>query len=75
MIGVVLGALTWGTLGVIGVSAILALNPSALIIIKLFGGGYLMFLSLSSLKKLCIFMIYMAASLKAYFSLFLRLQA
>ena len=51
MIGVVLGALTWGTLGVIGVSAILALNPSALIIIKLFGGGYLMFLSLSSLKK------------------------
>lgn len=51
MIGVVLGAFTWGTLGVLGVSAILALNSNAIIVIQVFGGGYLMYLSLSSLKK------------------------
>lgn len=51
MMGVVLGAITWGVLGVIGVSAILALNPNAIIFLKLFGCGYLMYLSLSALKK------------------------
>lgn len=51
MIGVVLGAFTWGTLAVIGVSALLALNPNVIILIQLFGGGYLMYLSLSSLRK------------------------
>ena len=51
MIGVVLGAFTWGTLGILGVSAILALNPNAIILIQIFGGGYLMYLSLLSLKK------------------------
>lgn len=51
MIGVVLGAITWGTLSVIGVSALLAFNPDIIFFIQLFGGGYLMYLSLSSLKK------------------------
>ena len=51
MIGVVLAAITWGTIGIIGVSAILALNSNAIIFIKLFGDEYLMYLSLSVLKK------------------------
>jgi threonine/homoserine/homoserine lactone efflux protein len=51
MIGVVLAVITWGTIGIIGVSAILALNSNAIIFIKLFGDEYLMYLSLSILKK------------------------
>jgi threonine/homoserine/homoserine lactone efflux protein len=51
MIGVVLAVITWGTIGIIGVSAILALNSNAIIFIKLFGDEYLMYLSLSVLKK------------------------
>lgn len=51
MIGVVLASITWGTIGIIGVSAILALNSNAIIFIKLFGDEYLMYLSLSVLKK------------------------
>ena len=51
MIGVVLAAITWGIIGIIGVSAILALNSNAIIFIKLFGDEYLMYLSLSVLKK------------------------
>lgn len=51
MIGVVLAVITWGTKGIIGVSAILALNSNAIIFIKLFGDMYLMYLSLSVLKK------------------------
>ena len=51
MIGVVLAVITWGTKGIIGVSAILALNSNTIIFIKLFGDMYLMYLSLSVLKK------------------------
>lgn len=49
--GVVCGALTWGSLGAVGVSTLLVATPNALTFIKIFGGVYLLFLACKSFLK------------------------
>ncbi|WP_422375185.1 LysE family translocator [Roseibium sp.] len=48
--GVVLGSITWGTLTVIGMSALLAQFGFLLIAIKIFGGVYLLFLAFKAFR-------------------------
>lgn len=49
-LGVAVGSLTWATLSVIGLSAILSTYASALYAIKIFGGAYLLWLAYKALK-------------------------
>ncbi len=44
--------MTWGTLAAVGVSALLAAKPEALVLIKIFGSIYLLYLSFKSLLKM-----------------------
>ena len=50
-IGVAIGSLTWALLTVCGLSAILATYASALLMIKIFGGLYLLWLAYKSFKS------------------------
>lgn len=50
-LGVAMGTLTWGILGVIGLSALLSTYAFALYAIKLFGGTYLLWLAYKALKS------------------------
>ncbi len=49
--GVAIGTLTWATLTVFGLAALLATYASALLAIKIFGGIYLLWLAYKSLKS------------------------
>ncbi len=49
-LGVALGSLTWGMLTALGLSAILSAYASALLIIKITGGAYLLWLAYKSFK-------------------------
>lgn len=49
--GVATGSLTWALLTAFGLSAILATYASALLIIKIFGGAYLLWLAYKSFKS------------------------
>jgi threonine/homoserine/homoserine lactone efflux protein len=49
--GVALGSFTWALLTVFGLSAILATYASALFVIKVFGGAYLLWLAYKSFKS------------------------
>jgi len=50
--GVICGAITWGTLAAVGVSALMASKPEALVFIRIFGSIYLIYLSLKSFSKI-----------------------
>lgn len=50
-VGVVLGSITWGTLTVVGLSAVLASFGFLLVAIKIFGGCYLLFLAYKALRS------------------------
>jgi threonine/homoserine/homoserine lactone efflux protein len=50
-IGVATGSFTWALLTVFGLSAVLATYASALLVIKIFGGLYLLWLAYKSLKS------------------------
>ncbi len=50
-VGVASGSFTWAVLTVFGLSAILATYASALLVIKIFGGIYLLWLAYKSLKS------------------------
>jgi len=50
-LGVASGSFTWATLTVFGLSAILATYASALLLIKIFGGTYLLWLAYKSFKS------------------------
>ncbi len=50
-IGVAVGSLTWATLTVLGLSALLATYASALIVIKVFGGAYLLWLAFKAFRS------------------------
>ncbi len=52
MLGVVCGAVTWGTLASIGVSAFLAAEPNAVGFIKVFGGVYLLYLAVKAFNRM-----------------------
>lgn len=49
--GVAFGSFTWAVLTIIGLSALLSTYANALLIIKIFGGIYLMWLAYKSLKS------------------------
>ena len=51
MFGVVCGAVTWGTLASVGISAFLAAKPNAVGFIKVFGCVYLFYLAFKALKR------------------------
>ena len=48
--GVVIGSLTWGVLTAIGLSSLLATYASALFVIKMFGGLYLLWLAYKAFR-------------------------
>lgn len=50
-LGVAVGSLTWALLTVVGLSALLATYASALIVIKLFGGAYLLWLAYKAFRS------------------------
>lgn len=50
-LGVASGSFTWALLTVFGLSAILATYASALLLIKIFGGAYLLWLAFKSFKS------------------------
>ncbi|QFT31473.1 Threonine efflux protein [Labrenzia sp. THAF82] len=50
-LGVAAGSFTWAVLTVLGLSALLAAYASALTVIKIFGGAYLLWLAYKSLKS------------------------
>ena len=50
-LGVASGSFTWALLTVFGLSAILAAYASALLVIKVFGGAYLLWLAFKSFKS------------------------
>lgn len=52
MLGVVCGAMTWGTLASVGVSAFLAAKPNAVGVIKVFGGVYLLYLAFKAFIRM-----------------------
>lgn len=49
--GIICGAVTWGTLAAVGVSALLAVLPGAVVGIRIFGGIYLAFLAYGSVVR------------------------
>ena len=49
--GVVMGSLTWGVLTAIGLSSLLAAYASALLVIKVFGGLYLLWLAYKAFRS------------------------
>lgn len=49
--GVATGSLTWGVLTALGLSAVLATYASALLVIKIFGGLYLLWLAYKAFKS------------------------
>jgi threonine/homoserine/homoserine lactone efflux protein len=49
--GIASGTLTWSTLSVIGLSVVIAGMPSAMVVIKIIGGAYLLWLSYKSIKS------------------------
>jgi threonine/homoserine/homoserine lactone efflux protein len=48
--GVVCGLLLWGSLAVLGLTALLAASPKAYLLVKVVGVGYLMFLGIQGLR-------------------------
>lgn len=50
-LGVISGSISWGILASIGVAALIAANPSALMAIKVLGGFYLLWLALRSARS------------------------
>lgn len=50
-LGVACGSFTWALLTVLGLSALLATYASALLLIKIFGGAYLLWLAYKSFKS------------------------
>jgi threonine/homoserine/homoserine lactone efflux protein len=49
-LGVVLGLLLWGTLAVLGLTALLAASPTAYLVVKALGVVYLVFLAVQALR-------------------------
>jgi len=49
--GIATGTLTWSSLSVLGLSVVIAKIPTALLIIKVLGAGYLIWLSYKSFKS------------------------
>lgn len=52
MLGVVCGAVTWGTLATLGVSTFLAAEPNTVGFIKIFGGIYLLYLAFKAFNRM-----------------------
>lgn len=50
-LGVISGSITWGILSSIGVAALIAASPMALMAIKIVGGGYLLWLAWRSARS------------------------
>ena len=50
-LGVAIGSFTWAILTVVGLSALLATYASALIVIKIFGGAYLLWLAYKAFRS------------------------
>ncbi|MFD4971593.1 LysE family translocator [Streptomyces sp. NPDC058424] len=49
--GIVTGLLLWGALSVAGLAAVLAASPTAYLVVKLLGAGYLVFLGVQALRQ------------------------
>ena len=49
-VGVVCGLLLWGTLAVLGLTALLTASPKAYLVVKVVGVGYLIFLGVQALR-------------------------
>ena len=49
--GVVCGLLVWGSLSVVGLSAVLAASPRAYLLVRVLGGGYLIFLGAQAFRS------------------------
>ncbi|GAA2889434.1 LysE family translocator [Streptosporangium fragile] len=49
--GITAGLLVWGVLTVAGLAAVLAASPAAHLVVRLLGGGYLVFLGMQALRQ------------------------
>lgn len=50
-VGVVTGLLVWGSLAVLGLTALIAASPTAYLVVKVLGVAYLAFLGLQALRR------------------------